>query len=917
VQATDTSAIQRLIGKARFRIRSQWALEGATTGLILAAAGALATIFAMRIDAVGTGTGIGLLLGCGGIVVLGAIISALRPIDDETVARRIDRASNLADRLSTAIAFKRTMTGAPAAAEPGDDETEELMRAAIKDGVRAVPRADIVAAAPFTTPKDLRAAAAFVIVSALAAGLIIPRPDHTPRLGSADPDHARPGEVVRISGEHLMTGLAVAEARDAGHFVPTDGSVFLGPSDKARAMTIIDWTSTAITIRIPDDAPIGDTVLTAKIGTQVVGPLMFTVVDLKDERYHKENSVLLDPDERAYVERILEQLKMVAKRDNVPELEDFAKKIEQMLKDAEEGKITKEQLLEALQKAEEALAKNAEPDQAEVQKQMGEMGKELAKDKTTKELGEALQKNDLQKAKEELEKIADKLDPKEMQKEIEKLEKQLENKNLTEKEKAELQKKLDELKKEQEQAKKEQEALDKQKQELEKQMKDLEQQKKDLEKQLENKNLTEKEKAELQKKLDELKKQQQDAEKQKQDTEKQKQDAERKQDELEKQEQELKKQLENKQLSEQEKQELQKKIDDLKNQKPMSEKDKQDLQKKLDQVSKQMEKQDKDQQQKQDQQQQKVQDEIKRLEKKKQEAKSEKEKQDTERQLQKKKDELQKLNKDEQDKQDSAQRSALKRLQKDMEKAAENLEKPKKDPNESKDQQDKEEQEREKQASRNLKDAARETGRVDKDQRKQATQKKMSSQMDDLREAMRRAKQKGNKGPQDPFGKQGKNQDFAQRARGQKGSGQAWKPGQGQGQGKGQGQGQGQQPGGQGQGQGGDTWGTGHDDNLTGDPTGKNGKTKDDDLSGQQGKQGTSRRETILAAAQKGFASTSYKKVYADYQKIVEEVMRNEKMPSSYKYYVKRYFAKIHPSTGDATDEAVAPAPPASQDKKP
>ena len=38
MQATDTSAIQRLIGRARFRIRSQWALEGATTASILAAA---------------------------------------------------------------------------------------------------------------------------------------------------------------------------------------------------------------------------------------------------------------------------------------------------------------------------------------------------------------------------------------------------------------------------------------------------------------------------------------------------------------------------------------------------------------------------------------------------------------------------------------------------------------------------------------------------------------------------------------------------------------------------------------------------------------------------------------------------------------------------------------------------------------
>ena len=887
MQPTDTSAIQRLIAQARRRIRSQWALEGATTASIVAAAAALSTIFAMRVDAISTGAGIGLLIGCGGLILIGALIGALRRIDDETVARRIDRASNLSDRLSTAIAFKRTL--GTAAAETAD-ETEDLMVAAIKDGVRAVPRADIVAAAPFTTPKDLNAAIAFVVVSALAAGLIIPRTDHAAHLFRADPDHARPGEVTILRGENLMHGLVDVAHPEKG-FVPKDGSVYLGPTDKARPVMIVDWTDAAITVRIPEDAPIGDTVLTAYVGKAVVGPVLFTVVDLKDTRYHNEKAVMLDDDEKAYVEAIIGQLKMVAKRDNVPELEEFAKKIEQMLKDAEEGKITKEQLLEALQKAEEALAKNAEPNQAEVNKNMSELGKELSKDPTTKALGEALQKNDLQKAKEELEKIANKLDPEEMKKEIEKLEKQLENKNLTEKEKAEIQKKLDELNKALEQAKKDQETAEQQQKDLEKQIKDLEDKLKDPKLSEKEK---EKEKAELQKKLDELKQQQQDAEKQKQD-------AQKKEDELRQEQKDLQKQLENKQLTEQEKQDLQKKIDELKQQKPMTEKEKEQLQKQMENAAKKMQEQQKDQKDKQDQAQQKMKDEIKRLEKKQQEAKTDQERQQAERQLQKKKDELQKLQKEDDQKQDSAQRQALKRLEKDMEKAAENLDKPQKDPKESKDQQDEEEKEREKQASRNMKDAARETGRVDQDQRKQASQKKMSSQMDDLREAMRRAKQKGNKGPQDPFGKQGKNQDFAQRARGQKGSGQAWKPGQGQG--KGPGQGQGQQPGGQGQQPGGSSYGTGHDENLTGDATGKNGKTKDDDLSGKAGGQGTSRRETILAAAQKGFASTSYKKVYADYEKVVEEVMRNEKLPSSYKYYVKRYFAKIHPSTGDAPQD--------------
>ena len=47
---TDTSVIQRLIGRARFRIRMQGALEGATTATILAAAVALVSVFAMRME---------------------------------------------------------------------------------------------------------------------------------------------------------------------------------------------------------------------------------------------------------------------------------------------------------------------------------------------------------------------------------------------------------------------------------------------------------------------------------------------------------------------------------------------------------------------------------------------------------------------------------------------------------------------------------------------------------------------------------------------------------------------------------------------------------------------------------------------------------------------------------------------------
>lgn len=788
MQPTDTTAIQRLIGRARLRIRSQWALEGATTATVVAAAIAAASIVAMRVEAISPSLGIALLVGAGLVIVAGAAIMALRRLDDETVARRIDRASNLSDRLSTAIAFDRALaTGKPVADEgASEDETIALMHAAIIDGVRAVPRANVVKATPFVPPRDWRAALGFLAASAVVAGLSLPPVEYTPALLRAEPDFASPGEEVMLYGEHLLAGVAAPRAAtlpasntlgtpgaksimpqvppEEPSFKPEGANVFIGPIDAGRPVHVLDWTHESIRIRIPHDMPYGETQLIARVGKKVAGPLKFTVVDPKDERFHKTGVVMFDPEERAYIESIISELEFVAKRDGVEELDKFAKKIRQMLADAEEGKITKEKLLEELQKAEEALKANQEPEPEQIAKDLAQLGKDLAKEQVTKELGKALEQNDLEKAKKELEKLANKLDEKM-----------------------------------------------------------LEQAKKELEEKLKN----------------------------------------------------------DKSLTEQQKQELQKQLDELKKEKPLTDKQKEQLQKQLQQAAKKMEQQQKAQEQKAQQEQQKLQEEIRRLQKQKEEAKTEKEKLDAERRLQKKQDELQRLQKNEEQKNQSAQRDAIKRLQKDIEKAAENLQKPQEQESEA------EKEQRERQASQKLKDAARETGRVDQDKRKQTAQKKISSQMEELKEAMARAKQKGNKGPQDPFNKRGKNQDFAQRSRGQKGQGQAWKPGQGQ---------QGQQPGGQGQQPGGQKWGTGHDPNLTADSTNKSGNTKDVDLQGKQGKSGTSRRETILAAAQKGFASKAYKDVYQHYKKENEEVMRNEKLPSSYKYFVKRYFAKIHPS---------------------
>jgi hypothetical protein len=733
----DTSVIQRLIGQTRRRIRTQWALEGATIATIGAAALALVAVVSMRRDWLATNIGTAMLVLAGVIVLGGAVIKSTRALNAERVARRIDRASNLADRLSTAIAFEDVLSGKRPPVS--DEQTEAMMQLAIKDGVRAAARADIHAAAPFVMPEALPVAAGCIGVVMLA-WLAIPAVIWAaPHVTGVTPDHATAGQVVTITGSALTRGLrSTHEVQEAGGsrttpLVPADGNVALGTLAKSQPVKIIDWTKTAITVELPRDAKLGDQQLLVYIATTRIGMTNLTIVSSKDQSFHKEGAVELSPDEQAYIKALLAELHDAAIRDTVPELEDFTKAIEKALAQAENGEISKEQLLDDLAKAEDALAKNNEPKQDEIDKQLDAVANELGKEAITKDIADALKKKELQKAKEELEKLAEKL---------------------------------------------------------------------------------------------------------------------------------ATKQLDDKQ--------------------------KEDLQKKLDQVAKLMAKQDKQDQDKGQKQQDKVKDEIRRLEKQKQEAKNEQQRQESERRLEDKQRELQKLQKDQEEKNQSDQRRAVKRLQKDMEKAAENLQKPQKDPDQKDDQDAKEQQEQhEKQASENLKDAARETGKVDQDQRKQATQKKMSSQMDDLREAMRRAKQKSNKGPNDPFNKNGKNQDFISRARGGKGQGQgqgqggAWKPGQDQD--------QGQDP-------GGDSWGTGHDDNLTAGETHKSGNDKDQDLQGQQGDKGGSTRETILSAAQKGFAGVGYKKVYADYQKAEEAVMRNEKIPSSYKYYVKRYFANIHPN---------------------
>jgi hypothetical protein len=411
-QTVDISTIEAIVRRASRRLRGQRALDGATTAVIVAAVASLLIVFFVRTGRIDQDLGWWALLIAPWVMVLaGAAIASRRRDSAESVARHVDRASGLSDRLSTAIAFDR-MLARDEVPESGNEDrevTRELMRAAIRDGVAVVASARVEAATPYRWPRDLRAALGFAVVCALAAGVALPPTGTQPRLYAAVPDYGAPGTVVQLQGSDLLSGAVLATSATA-RSSPSNASVFLGEATMARPVSIRQWTSSGISVVVPADAPLGETRLTAYLGKTVIGPVRFVVVDAKDKRFHKEDAVAIEEDELEYIRTVLSDIRMTARQDDAKELDDYIAKVEKLLEQAERGELNKEQLLREMEKAQAELNDRAEPDQDEVAKQLADTGKELASDPLTQELGKALQNNDLEQAKKELEKLADQLD---------------------------------------------------------------------------------------------------------------------------------------------------------------------------------------------------------------------------------------------------------------------------------------------------------------------------------------------------------------------------------------------------------------------------------------------------------------------------------------------------------------------------
>jgi hypothetical protein len=129
--------------------------------------------------------------------------------------------------------------------------------------------------------------------------------------------------------------------------------------------------------------------------------------------------------------------------------------------------------------------------------------------------------------------------------------------------------------------------------------------------------------------------------------------------------------------------------------------------------------------------------------------------------------------------------------------------------------------------------------------------------------------------------------------------------------GAGMGQGNGGEGGG-GAGKGSHGWGTGHDEHVQGQAHGIKSGTQDTQVAGQDTGQGSSRSEVIQGAAERGFTSRGYQKVYREYHTVAEEALAKDEIPGGYRSYVRRYFELIRPrDQQSASPPPLTPAPPA------
>jgi hypothetical protein len=166
MKRTIPPAVRTAIGRTRFRLRLQRALEAWTTAGVVWALYATALVFLFKARILGLER-FWLLQACGGaLLLLAGLIALARRVPAARVAKRIDESHALHDRLTTALEFN-------AAAERTD-----FMRAHVEDAERHAGSVVPKRAAPYRWPRDLRALA--LLLACLGFTLVLRFPTRAP-----------------------------------------------------------------------------------------------------------------------------------------------------------------------------------------------------------------------------------------------------------------------------------------------------------------------------------------------------------------------------------------------------------------------------------------------------------------------------------------------------------------------------------------------------------------------------------------------------------------------------------------------------------------------------------------------------------------------------------------------------------------
>ena len=94
---------------------------------------------------------------------------------------------------------------------------------------------------------------------------------------------------------------------------------------------------------------------------------------------------------------------------------------------------------------------------------------------------------------------------------------------------------------------------------------------------------------------------------------------------------------------------------------------------------------------------------------------------------------------------------------------------------------------------------------------------------------------------------------------------------------------------------GGRDFGSGSGPDANGPATDLAGKTEDVTAAAVDTGQGQASSEVVFGAAERGFTGSRYQKVYTQYRTVAEDVLEQDTIPAGYEFYVRRYFQLIRP----------------------